>query len=63
MEKKKPMIKPSHRGLLHEALHIAKGKKIPGSKLKSALKTAKKTHNVKEEREIVFAENFGKKKK
>jgi len=56
------LIKPSHRGLLHEALGIAKDKKIPGAKLKSALARAKKTGNVKLEREAVFAENFGKKK-
>lgn len=55
-------IKPSHRGLLHDALHIARGRKIPGSKLKSALRTAKKDDNVKEEKEIVFAQNFRKKK-
>ena len=56
------LIKPSHRGMLHEALGIAKKKKIPGARLKSALKSAKKRGDVKEEKEIVFAENFRKRK-
>jgi hypothetical protein len=50
-------IKPSHKGLLHEALGIAKNKKIPGSKLKTAIATAKRTGNVKEEKQAVFAQN------
>lgn len=53
-------IKPSHRGLLHEALGIAKDKKIPGSRLKSALKKAKKTGNTKLEKQVVYAENVRK---
>lgn len=56
------LIKPSHKGLLHEALGIAKDKKIPGARLKSVLGRAKKTHNVKLEKQVVFAENFGHKR-
>ena len=50
-------IKPSHKGMLHEAMGISKDKKIPGSKLKSVKVKAKKSGNVKLEREAVFAEN------
>lgn len=50
-------INPAHKGMLHEVLDIAKGKRIPGSKLKSALKGAKKSGDNKEEKEIVFAQN------
>ena len=53
-------IKPSHRGLLHEALGIAKDKKIPGSKLKATLKRAKKSGNTKLEKQVVYAENVRK---
>lgn len=53
-------IKPSHRGLLHEALGIAKDKKIPGSRLKSALRAAKRSGNVKREKQIVYAQNVRK---
>jgi hypothetical protein len=46
-------IKPSHKGLLHEALGVAKKSKIPGSKLKKALHSS----NPKLKKEAVFAEN------
>lgn len=51
------------KGALHEELHMAPGKKIPESVLRSKLAQAKRTGNVKEEKRIVFAENFGHKKK
>jgi hypothetical protein len=57
----KPMIKESHRGELHKELHVAPGKKIGHARLASALATAKREGNVKEEKQIVFAENFGRK--
>lgn len=56
------LIKPSHKGLLHKDLGIPEGKKIPGKVLSSALRAAKKSGNVKEEKRVVFAENFGHKK-
>lgn len=51
------------KGALHKELHIAAGKHIPESTLSKDLKKAKKSGNVTEERRIVFAENFGHKKK
>ncbi len=33
----KPMIKPSHKGLLHKALGVPEGHTIPLSKIESAL--------------------------
>lgn len=56
---KSPMIKPSHRGLLHKELGVAVGKKIGPAKLAAAKKTAGPV----EMKRIVFAQNFGKKSK
>lgn len=53
-------IKPSHRGMLHEALGIAKGRKIPGSRLKLAFKKAKSSGDTKLEKEVVYAQNVRK---
>jgi hypothetical protein len=50
-------INPKHKGMLHEAMGIAKDKKIPGSKLAKVKVRAKKSGNVKLEREAVFAQN------
>lgn len=50
-------INPAHKGMLHEAMGIAKSKSIPGDKLKKVAVKAKKSGNVKLEREAVFAEN------
>ena len=50
-------INPAHRGMLHEAMGIAKDKKIPGHKLKKLVMRAKIGKDVKLEREAVFAEN------
>jgi hypothetical protein len=50
-------IKPSHKGLLHKAMGISKGKKIPSGKLAKAKTAAKKSGNVKREKQIVFAQN------
>lgn len=56
------MIKPSHRGLLHEELHVKKGSKIPRGKIRANLRKAKKSGNVAQEKRDVFALNFGKRK-
>lgn len=53
---KKPLIKPSHRGRLHEALGVPEGQKIPAGKLAEGLASA----NVKVRREAQFAKNFKK---
>jgi hypothetical protein len=50
-------IKPSHKGLLHEKMGIKKGKKIPTGSLEKEKAEAKKEGDVKELREVVFAEN------
>lgn len=55
-------IKPSHRGLLHEMLGVAKGKKIPRSKIRADLAKSKRTGNVAEERRDVYALNVGKRR-
>lgn len=46
-------IKPSHKGLLHKDLGIAKGKKIPVAKMEKAKSKA----DPAEKKRIVFAEN------
>lgn len=50
-------IKPSHKGRLHAALGVPGGEKISVGDLMHAKSKAKKTGNVKLEREAVFAEN------
>lgn len=50
-------IKPSHKGMLHEAMGIAKDKKIPIDRLKGVKQRAKRAGNTKLEKEAVFAEN------
>lgn len=50
-------IKPSHEGLLHKRMGIAKGKKISEGALEKEKASAKKSGDVKELREAVFAEN------
>lgn len=50
-------INPAHKGMLHEAMGIAKNRKIPGAKLKALVKSSKRSGDVKEEKEAVFAEN------
>lgn len=54
-----PMIKPSHRGLLHKELGIPQGEKISFSTLANAKSRAKKTGNAKLMKQTTFAENFG----
>jgi len=49
----KPMIKPSHKGLLHKDLGVPKGEKIPVKKMEKAKKNASPA----EKKRIVFAEN------
>ena len=51
----KPLIKPSHRGLLHKELGVKQGQKIPESKLQ----TAAKSSNPALRKRAVFAQNFG----
>ncbi len=52
------MIKPSHRGLLHEKLGIPEGNKIPLGRLMAA----KKSKSPALRKEANFAVNFGHKK-
>lgn len=51
------MIKKSHKGLLHKALHVKSGNHISLKQEESRLTQAKKDHNVKLEKELVFAIN------
>ena len=57
-----PMIKPSHEGREHRRVGVPAGKKISAAKLMDALKKDKREHNVRGEREDVFAMNFGHKR-
>jgi len=50
-----PMIKPSHKGLLHKKLGVPQGEKIPAAKLAAA----KNSKSAAERKEATFAENFG----
>lgn len=52
-------IKKENRGLLHKKMGIPQGKKIGEGALSVEKSKAKKTHNVKLLREVVFAQNFG----
>jgi hypothetical protein len=52
-------IKPSHKGLLHKDLGVAKGKKIPKAKMEKAKSKA----GPAEKKRIVFAENAAKRNK
>jgi hypothetical protein len=51
-----------HPGALHKELHVPEGQHIPVKELHSKLASAKKSGNVKLEKRLVFAENFGHKK-
>jgi hypothetical protein len=51
------MIKQSHKGMLHKALHVKQGNHISLQQEENRLSAAKKDHNVKLERELVFAIN------
>jgi hypothetical protein len=53
--KHNPFIKPSHEGLLHKKLGKKEG--APLGDLGSKIAAAKKSGNVKLERELVFAQN------
>jgi hypothetical protein len=53
---KKPLIKPSHKGLLHTKLGVAQGKKIPAAKINKALHSKSPALR----KEANFAKNFGK---
>ena len=55
----KPMIKPSHKGLLHKKMGVPQGKKIGAKALAKEKKVAKRTHNTKLMKEVTFAQNFG----
>jgi hypothetical protein len=50
-------IKPSHVGMLHEAMGIPKGKKIGIADLMKTKSRAKASGNVKVEKEATFAQN------
>jgi hypothetical protein len=55
---KTPLIKPSHRGLLHEKLGVPQGEPIPLAKKEAAAHSSDPTLR----KEGQFALNFGKKK-
>ena len=59
---KSPMIKPSHKGLLHKKMGVKPGKKIGEKALATEKAKAKKTGDKKLMKEVVFAQNFGHKK-
>ena len=50
-------IKPSHRGLLHREMGISEDKPISLGSLARAKSKAKKSGDVKREKQVVFAEN------
>jgi hypothetical protein len=54
-----PMIKPSHRGLLHERLGIPEGKKISVATLMRAKGRDKARGDGAAVKQDVFALNFG----
>ncbi len=47
------LIKPSHKGLLHKALHVPEGQKIPLTKIEAALRSG----SPKVRKEANFANN------
>jgi len=53
--KKKPLIKPSHKGKLHRDLGVPEGQPIPASKLAAALRSSSPSVR----KEANFARNFG----
>lgn len=53
-------IKKSHRGLLHRALGIPQGQKIPLSRLMAAKSRARSSGNTKLLKQVVYAENVRK---
>lgn len=52
---KSPMIKPSHKGLLHEKLGVPQGKNIPEKKIDKAMNSKSPALR----KEANFARNFG----
>lgn len=54
----KPMIKPSHRGLLHKDTGTPMGQKIPQAKIEKALHSSSSAVR----KRANFARNFGHKK-
>jgi len=52
---KKPLIKPSRRGLLHRKLGVPQGQTIP----EAMLAKAKRSKSPALRKEAVFAQNFG----
>jgi hypothetical protein len=50
-------IKPANKGLLHQKMGVAADKPIPAGALQKKKVAAKKSGNVKTEREAVFAQN------
>jgi hypothetical protein len=51
---RKSLIKPSHKGLLHEDLGVPQGEKIPMSKIEAA----KNSQDPAIRKRAVFAQNF-----
>ncbi len=50
-------IQPSHKGLLHKAMNVSPDKPLSLSAIASTKNKAKKSGNVKLEKQAVFAEN------
>jgi hypothetical protein len=59
-KKKTGDIKQSHKGLLHKAMGIPQGKKIPTAKLKSDKAKAKNAGNTKRVKQDTYAINVRK---
>jgi hypothetical protein len=53
----KVAIKIKRKGLLHDKMGVPQGHEIPVNELKSKLQHAKQEHDIKLEKEIVFAIN------
>lgn len=53
-----PLIKPSHRGLLHARLHIPANQTIPLSRIGHDLARAKRAGDTTAVKQDVFAKNF-----
>lgn len=47
------------KGALHKEMGISEDKKIPAKALNKELKEAKKEGDVKTEKRVIFAKNFG----
>ncbi len=55
----KGSIGPIDKGALHRRLGIAPGKKIPRGMIRADLRRAEKAHDVRDEKQDLFALNMG----